>query len=389
MSVSAIPWLVLSLALVLTAAMALILRRATTGARESNQKLAIRDAEQSALTHIATLVAQGEAPVVVFTSVAEQIAELLDSITGAVSRFDAATNQGTILGGWSHDGQDLAGLVYALDGVTASAETFRTGRPARTRTGYGSRNDPMSVSMISLGGTDGVAAPITVGGELWGALGAAYGQGLMPAGAETRLERFASLVGSAISNAEAWDRLERQASSDPLTGVANRRAFTDQLSAEIARAQRYGRHLALAIIDLDRFKAVNDLHGHQAGDRVLTAFAQLLSAHSREGDLVARIGGEEFAWLMPETDTQGAYVAANRLRAATESTFFAYGEKVMVSEPVTVSVGVGSTETACDADTLVRDADRAFYWAKDNGRNVAFIYTESAQLALSNGDELG
>jgi diguanylate cyclase (GGDEF)-like protein len=197
------------------------------------------------------------------------------------------------------------------------------------------------------------------------------------------LERFASLVGSAISNAEAWDKLERQATTDPLTGIANRRAFNDRLGGEIARAQRYGRHLALASIDIDHFKAVNDLHGHPAGDRVLTAFAQLLSAHSRGEDLVARIGGEEFAWLMPETDTKGAYVAANRLREATESTLFA------LSEPVTVSVGVGSTETAPDADALVRDADRALYWAKDSGRNMALIYTVAAQLAVSNDDEPG
>ena len=363
--------------------MALNLRRATAVARESNRQLAIRDAEQSALTRVATLVARGAAPAVVFTSVAEQIAELLDSITGAVSRFDAATNQGIILGGWSQDGQDLAGMVYALDGVTASAETFRSGRPARTRSGYGSSSDPIAVSMLKLGGTDGVGAPITVAGKLWGALGASYGQGLIPAGAETRLERFASLVGSAISNAEAWDKLERQATTDPLTGIANRRAFNDRLGGEIARAQRYGRHLALASIDIDHFKAVNDLHGHPAGDRVLTAFAQLLSAHSRGEDLVARIGGEEFAWLMPETDTKGAYVAANRLREATESTLFA------LSEPVTVSVGVGSTETAPDADALVRDADRALYWAKDSGRNMALIYTVAAQLAVSNDDEPG
>ena len=73
------------------------------------------------------------------------------------------------------------------------------------------------------------------------------------------------------------------------------------------------------LIDLDHFKAVNDQHGHPAGDRVLVLFAQLLSAHSREGEIVARIGGEEFAWLMPETDQHGAYAAAERVRNAIES----------------------------------------------------------------------
>jgi diguanylate cyclase (GGDEF)-like protein len=381
--VSAVPWLVLTLGLALTAAVMLILRKATAGARQSNRQLAIRDAEQSALGQIATLVAQGERPDVVFRSVAEQIAKLLGSFTGAVSRFDSATNQGTILGGWSHDGQELADMVYALDGVTASAEVFRTGRPARTVTGYRSGTDPIAIAMSQLGGRDGVAAPITVGGNLWGALGAAYGKDQVPAGAEVRLERFASLVGLAISNAEAWDRLERHASTDPLTGIANRRAFNQRLSDEIARAHRYERHLSLALIDLDRFKAVNDLHGHQAGDRVLVVFAQLLSAHSREGELVARIGGEEFAWLMPETDQLGAYIAATRMRVAIESTPFADVGKV------TISAGVCSTDDVRDADTLIRDADRALYWAKDSGRNMTFIYTDAAQDALAGDDPFG
>jgi diguanylate cyclase (GGDEF)-like protein len=379
-SIAAVPWLVLSLGLALAAAVMTILRQAAAAARLSSQELAIRDAEESALGHIATLVAQGETPDVVFTSVAEQIAKLLHACTGAVSRFDAATNRGTILGGWSHDGQNLANMVYALDGVTASAEVSRTGRPARTDSGYHSSTDPIAAAMAELGGTNGVAAPITVAGNLWGALGAAYGQGLVPPGVEVRLERFASLVGLAISNADAWDRLERQALTDPLTGIANRRAFHERLSDELLRAERYGRHLSLALIDLDHFKAVNDLHGHQAGDRVLVVFARLLSANSRESELVARIGGEEFAWLMPEADQQGAYLAADRVRKAIESTAFKDIGKV------TACVGVCSTEHIRDADTLVRDADRALYWAKDGGRNMTFLYTDAAQAALADGE---
>jgi diguanylate cyclase (GGDEF)-like protein len=368
--ISAVPWLVLSLGLVLTAAIMLVLRQAYGRASQSTQQLALRDAEQAALGQIATLVAQGEDPGVVFTAVAEQIAELLNSSTGAVSRFDQASNQGVVVGGWRRDGLDLSDAVYALDGVTASAEVFRTGRPARTRTGYASITDPIAGTMSALGGTDGVAAPITVDGKLWGALGAAYGDELIPSGAERRLERFASLVGLAISNADARGKLARQASTDPLTGIANRRAFHEHLTAEIARAHRYGRHLSLVLIDLDHFKAVNDEHGHPAGDRVLVLFAQLLAAHSREGELVARLGGEEFAWLMPETDRAGAFAAAERVRTAIESTpLGAVGN-------VTLSAGVGCSENAQDADTLIRDTDRALYRAKASGRNMTLIYTD-------------
>jgi diguanylate cyclase (GGDEF)-like protein len=366
-SASAVPWLVLMLGLTIAAAVMLILRRTASGARRSIEELAQREAEEAALAEITTLVAQGETPEVVFRSVAEQIARLLESLTGAVSRFDAATGQGTILGGWRRDGTALLGAVYALDGVTASAEVFRTGRSARTRAGYRSSSDPISPMMSSFGGIEGVAAAITVGGALWGALGASYGAGLIPAGAEARLERFASLVGLAISNAEAWDRLARQASTDPLTGIANRRVFQERLGSEVGRAERYGRHLSLVLIDLDHFKEVNDVHGHQAGDRVLVLFAELLSAHCREGELVARIGGEEFAWLMPETDEHGALEAAERVRNAIKTM---PGEDLAT---VTLSAGVCSTDQAHDADTLFRHADRALYRAKDGGRDATVL----------------
>ena len=174
--------------------------------------------------------------------------------------------------------------------MTASALVFRTGRGARNDSGYQSATDPISEMMVGLGGRDGVAAPIVVGGQLWGALGAAYDEHQIPAGVEQRLERFASLVGLAISNADAWDRLARDAATDSLTGIPNRRAFHDRLEAEMANAHRYERNLALVLMDLDHFKAVNDLHGHQAGDDVLVMFARLLSAHTRQGELVAGSG---------------------------------------------------------------------------------------------------
>jgi diguanylate cyclase (GGDEF)-like protein len=380
--ISPVPWLVLSLGLVLIAAVVLVLRQAATAARHSRQQLAVHDAEQAAVGQIATLIAQGATPDAVFRSASEQIVKLFDSITGAVSRFDPANNQGVVVGGWTTDGEAFKGAVYALDGVTASAEVFRTGRAARLDIASQNSTDPIAGLMTGLAGHAGIGAPIVVAGSLWGALGAAYGEHRIPVGAEVRLERFASLIGLAISNADAWDRLARQASSDPLTGIANRRAFDLRLTAEVARARRYGRNLSLAVLDLDHFKAVNDVHGHQAGDRVLVLFAQMLSAHAREAELVARIGGEEFAWLMPETEQHGAYAAADRVRNAIESTPF---DDVGT---VTLSAGVCSGESPRDAETLFRGADRALYWAKDGGRNMTFIYTDEALAALA-GDETG
>jgi diguanylate cyclase (GGDEF)-like protein len=230
--------------------------------------------------------------------------------------------------------------------------------------------------MNALGSAGGIAAPIVVGGGVWGALGAAYANVAIPVGAERRLERFAQLLGVAISNADAWHQLAREASTDGLTGLANRRSFDERLTAELARARRYGRGLSLVLLDLDHFKRINDTYGHQAGDEVLIRFASLLLANAREGELVARIGGEEFAWLMPETDEEGAHNAAERARTAlAEELFAGIGT-------LTVSAGVRAVEDQGSAEELIRGADDALYWAKNSGRNTTFRYSSTVAAGV-------
>jgi diguanylate cyclase (GGDEF)-like protein len=215
-----------------------------------------------------------------------------------------------------------------------------------------------------LGGEAGVAAPIVVAGELWGALGSAFDAERVPAGAEERLERFGRLVGLAISNAAAWERLDRRASTDGLTGIANRRVFDERLRAELGRAERHDREISLALFDLDHFKRINDAYGHQTGDRALVQFARILTAHARRDDIVARVGGEEFAWLMPETDQDGAFAAAERVRAALEL------ERDEEFGAITVSAGVVIADHGSTAQSLFQAADRALYEAKESGRNT-------------------
>jgi diguanylate cyclase (GGDEF)-like protein len=376
--ISGLPWLVLACGFCLAAAASLILRQTSTRARDAARTLSQRDADEAALREIATLVAENAAPDAVFASVAEQIRALFDARTAAVSRFDIAGNRGIVVGGWTSEGQNLAGSEFALDGVTASAEVFRShGSVARTELAYQSQTDPIAPLMSTLSASGGIAAPIFVAGELWGALGAAYSDRPIPPGAELRLERFARLVGLTISNTEAWDRLARQASTDPLTGLANRRAFSERLSAEIARANRHDRNLSIVLLDLDHFKRINDEHGHQAGDRALVRFAELLRAHTRDGELSARIGGEEFAWLLPETDQAGAYAAADRIRAALEN------EPFPDLGTLTLSAGVRSAGPSDDVDALINDADQALYRAKKSGRNMTLIYDAHTRQTLA------
>lgn len=362
--ISAVPWLILAFGLIITVAISLLLRSAALRERAAARLLAEQEAEERALVRIAALVAQGSAPDVVFAAVAEEIGGFLGAQTAAVSRFDADANRGVIVGGWSPSGIDLMGAAYALDGSTASAEVFRTGRPARAETGYSSSpTDPITPLMSRLHGTGGVAAPIIVDGERWGAVGAAYSARAVPIGDERRLARFGRYVGVAISHADAREQLDRLASTDPLTGIANRRVFEDRLRSELERAARHERDLSLAILDIDHFKHINDRHGHEAGDRALIGFVATLARHARQSDLVARIGGEEFAWLMPETDQHGAYVASERVRQEIAQTNLGH------AGTVTTSIGIATATAHSTPDSLLRDADTALYEAKRAGRN--------------------
>jgi diguanylate cyclase (GGDEF)-like protein len=150
---------------------------------------------------------------------------------------------------------------------------------------------------------------------------------------------------------------------DALTGLPNRRAFDSFLADAISRARRYRRALSLLLIDVDHFKAYNDTHGHPAGDEVLKRIAGEFIRLARETDLVSRVGGEEFALVLPETDGAGARAVAERIRA--EITTLA-----QFHSPVTVSVGVATLAPGTPtAALLVKQCDAALYSAKRAGRN--------------------
>ena len=157
------------------------------------------------------------------------------------------------------------------------------------------------------------------------------------------------------------------ATEDALTGIFNRRHFETAGRAEWARFQRYGRPLSLLILDIDNFKAINDRFGHAAGDLILKSIAQSCQAVRRPTDVVARIGGEEFAILLPETDEASAVLVAERLRKQIASVAHTLGGKEV---RVTVSVGVaGGTLSMSSLEAMQRRADEALYTAKAAGRN--------------------
>ena len=169
---------------------------------------------------------------------------------------------------------------------------------------------------------------------------------------------------------EAYRALEELAITDALTGLANRRRFDDSLASEWRRALRDGRPLSLLVIDVDMFKSYNDTYGHPRGDVCLQQIAEAaLEVVARPGDVVARIGGEEFAVLLPETDNEGAMQIAYALCAAVKSRRLTHSKNA--SGMVTISVGCGTKTPRLGEDsmTLIEAADQALYLAKRSGRN--------------------
>jgi diguanylate cyclase (GGDEF)-like protein/putative nucleotidyltransferase with HDIG domain len=166
------------------------------------------------------------------------------------------------------------------------------------------------------------------------------------------------------------DRLETAARTDTLTGLLNRRGFEERFGPELERARRGERLMSLLVGDVDHFKDVNDRLGHHAGDEALTRIGKILSEQKRQIDVVVRMGGEEFAVILPDTDQHGAYVLGERMRVAVRRAFDA--EPV----PLTLSFGIASFPSHGETgESLLRSADQALYAAKALGRDRSVIHS--------------
>jgi diguanylate cyclase (GGDEF)-like protein len=180
-------------------------------------------------------------------------------------------------------------------------------------------------------------------------------------------ESILKFISQTSVEARYHEEIYQLATHDMLTDLCNRRHFMEMLDKEVARALRHERELSLCIVDVDMFKPVNDRYGHIAGDEVLRQIAGILKHHVRSDDLPARIGGEEFAVVLPECDSSAALAFAERLREAVARASFAPG-----GEPQTITVSIGIASLGPGRDTrpaLMAEADAALYRAKHEGRN--------------------
>jgi diguanylate cyclase (GGDEF)-like protein len=172
---------------------------------------------------------------------------------------------------------------------------------------------------------------------------------------------------------EMQQTLRKHAETDSLTGLANRRMFFEALEKEISRYERNQRPFSMLLIDIDQFKKVNDTYGHIVGDHVLQELAKIFEEEARNQDLVARTGGEEFCFLLPETTREAARFFGERIRERTSKTLM---DCEISREPafiITISIGIAEIQENEDVDQIYNRADMALYHAKTAGRNQVKI----------------
>ena len=309
------------------------------------------------------------------TSLAEQIERTDDSSSVARTLLDAAVTtygfpRGVVLA--SAEGHLPVLASYGLDEDVAR----RPGRPGPSLVISQAHESKATVLVRGLDGeadpwlarllpnaSNLVVVPLSAEGRSLGALVMEHTGGQrIQRRIVTGLERSASYAALALRNAWLLEQVQRLAATDGLTKIANRRTFEATLEREVARATRSAEHVSLVMVDIDHFKALNDTHGHQAGDEVLRNVAASLSCECRDFDTPARYGGEEFAIILPGCGPDEALDIAERLRRAVSA-----APSVV---PITASAGVATYPShAGDADTLVRAADEALYRSKHAGRD--------------------
>ncbi|MGC6417074.1 MAG: GGDEF domain-containing protein [Bradymonadia bacterium] len=206
--------------------------------------------------------------------------------------------------------------------------------------------------------------------------------------AREMIQLIARQVAIKLNLADAHEQIREMAKTDPMTGLANERSFDHAFSNMLSRAERRGDSLCLVMTDIDKFKSLNDTYGHPFGDEVIKAVANRLQEAVRSVDLAARIGGEEFALLLEDSDMKGAFELAERIRSQIENMVLNHPEKGPVQ--LTLSMGVAEYPSAGENQAqLMEMADKALYLAKNSGRNQVRRWTELESVSVPQVAQVG
>ncbi|MGH2914394.1 MAG: sensor domain-containing diguanylate cyclase [Solirubrobacteraceae bacterium] len=321
-------------------------------------------AEQGALRRVATAVVTGEPPSRFYELVAREAGQLLGSDGAGILRVDGG--EVMVLGSWAlqAERQFTPGARFPIDPAGDLQHAIDRRQPVRVD------SDVATTSLGMLGYESSIVSPIVVAGRTWGFLTVVVVHvAALTSDHERRLGEFGDLIATAVTSIEDREALASQAATDALTGLANRRTFLERLTGDLARGRRHGSPVSVAIVDVDHFKLINDSGGHEAGDQILASIGRKLSAAGRTEDTIARVGGDEFAWILPDTPGDQALSALERARHSIGA--------VDGPRRVTISAGVCDSIWSTDPAELVRFADRALYAAKGHGRNQVRLYAPS------------
>jgi diguanylate cyclase (GGDEF)-like protein len=231
---------------------------------------------------------------------------------------------------------------------------------------------PVSEKIKGAGFKSLMIVPMVYGKDVLGSLFLRVAR--VEGGFTEREKKFCQIVANAaanaLKNAQLFEKLRHQAITDGLTGMYNHRHFQDRFKVEVEKARELGHHLSLIMVDIDNFKWINDYYGHSVGDEAIKHIAKKLRENSREGDVVARYGGDEFVWLLVHANAEQAVSVARRfLQSVTREPFESMGI-------ITVSIGISSYPTDTkNASRLIQMADRAMYKAKSEGGNKVGTFT--------------
>jgi diguanylate cyclase (GGDEF)-like protein len=344
-----------------------------------------------------------------FNSMARQLEARLEELQRERARLQEAIRR---VGESFAAGLDRVGLLEivvqtAVDGIGASAgratmrkeaderlrEVARAGDPAAFERALHAAEaaviDAGQVAEIQLGGASALAAPLGAteeGDRVIGIVSVARGDRPFTAGERELFSYLTNQASVSVENVDLHETVQRQAVTDELTGLFNHRRFQEVMTAEVERARRYGHELGLIMLDIDNFKQINDTYGHLQGDEVLREVAHVLRQSSREIDEPARYGGEEMAVALPQTDLEGAYQFAERVRRRIEALALPIPDSDGGVLRVTASFGAASLVAAggVDKDALVAAADAALYQAKRAGKNR----TERASARRTRGRQV-
>jgi len=185
------------------------------------------------------------------------------------------------------------------------------------------------------------------------------------------VELFSQLLGASIGNVKLFEKIQRQAATDGLTGLANHKTFYGTLEKELWRCRRYGGQLSLIMVDIDNLKKINDAYGHRAGDTVIRQISHVIKQCIRQIDSAARYGGDEFAVVLPNTPLSNALVVAERMvETVSQSPVQWKKEQIGLS----ISVGLGRYDADCTPEDITSQSDHALYKAKQAGKNTVRIF---------------